>query len=142
MTRFLLDTNVVSEFRRTAPSPKVLAWLGSSDQEALYLSVVTLGEIRRGIERTGDSTKKRTLNAWLALTVRPQFGDRILPIDERVAGRWGSMLGTAARRGHPIPPIDAFLAATALEHDMTLVTRNARDFAGTGVTLLNPWEFE
>lgn len=134
---FIIDTNVISEVRKGVRcDANVAAWYGSIGDGDLYLSVVVLGEIRKGIELVmpRDPQKARALGLWLA-QVEAAFDSRILPIDRRVADEWGRM--GACR---PVPMIDGLLAATAKAHDMTLVTRNASDVAGLGAAVLNPFQ--
>ena len=134
---YLIDTNIISEIRKHDRCDlNVAAWYASLDDEALYLSVLVLGEIRRGVERVrpSDPVQARALEAWLTQVIK-LFGDRILPIDQAVADAWGRM--GAAR---PLSAIDALLAATAKVNGMTLVTRNAAHVAGLGVGVLNPFE--
>lgn len=133
---YLIDTNVISEIRkRERCDPLVAAWYASLDDESVFLSVLVLGEIRRGIERVRptDPAQARALEGWLT-QVTNSFGDRILPVDQAGADTWGRM--SAAR---PLPTIDALLAATAMANGMTLVTRNTPAVAGLGVRLLNPF---
>lgn len=135
--RFLIDTNVISEVRKQSRcDPNVAAWYASIDDGDLYLSVLVMGEIRRGIElaRRHDPAKAAALEAWLN-EVDAAFGERILPVDRAVTDEWGRM---SARR--PIPVIDGLLAATAKVHRMTLVTRNSGDVAGLGATVLDPFQ--
>jgi predicted nucleic acid-binding protein len=134
---YLIDTNIISEVRKgDRCNSNVAAWYASIDDADIYLSVLVLGEIRKGIERArpNDSARARTLEKWLS-TVRDSFGDRILPVDQLVADEWGRM---SARR--PVPSIDALLAATAKVHRMTLATRNLSDVADLGADVLNPFE--
>lgn len=133
---YLIDTNVLSELRRKQPHPGVVAWMQARPKQSLYLSVLTLGEIRKGIERIGDAQRKEALDDWLEVELPRYFLGRLLSVDERVTDRWGRLMASAAR---PLPAIDALLAATALQNDLTLVTRNTKDFVGLGVRLLNPW---
>lgn len=133
---YLIDTNVLSELRRKMPDSQVVAWMQARPRQSLFLSVLTLGEIRKGIERLDDAFKKQLLNDWLEVELPHYFVGRLLAIDVHVADRWGRLM-TAA--GRPIPAIDGLLAATALQSDLTLVTRNTKDFEGLGVRLLNPW---
>lgn len=138
MSGFLLDTNVISELARRKPEPKVKAWVAATDEALLYLSVLTFGEIRNGIELLKDASRRVTLEAWLDSDLALRFAGRILPIDHAVAHRWGHI--TAQSRSRlTLPVIDGLLAATALEHNLTLVTRNTDDVAATGVSLFNPW---
>ena len=134
---FLLDTNVVSELRRKRPEPRVLRWFEWLDNSQLYLSVLTIGEIRRGIERLTDPMQRSQLTVWLEGTLLPWLGSHLLPVNLAVAERWGHLCGTA---GRPLPAIDSLLAATAMEHGMTLVTRNLADFELPGLRVINPWQ--
>jgi predicted nucleic acid-binding protein len=134
---YLIDTNIISEVRKGERcNPHVAAWYASIEDEAVYLSVLVLGEIRRGIERVrpNDPAQARTLERWLA-EVNGSFADRILSIDQATADEWGRMTA-----GRPRSTINALLAATAKVHGMTLVTRNSSDVAGVGVDVLNPFE--
>ena len=134
---YLIDTNVLSELRKGARiDSNVLRWFESVDVHEIYLSVLVLGEIRRGIEllRRRDAVAAERLEAWLCV-VRDEAGDHILPITSEIADYWGR-LGIP----DPIPVVDGLLAATALHHNLTLVTRNVRDLARTGVTVINPFE--
>ncbi|NBT56272.1 MAG: type II toxin-antitoxin system VapC family toxin [Betaproteobacteria bacterium] len=132
---YLVDTNVLSELRRKQPQPKVVAWFTQRPRQTLYLSVLTLGEIRKGIERL-DAARQQPLLDWLEVELPNYFLGRLLAIDAHTADRWGRLLASA---GRPLPAVDSLLAATALQHDLTLVTRNTADFAGTEVRLINPW---
>jgi predicted nucleic acid-binding protein len=136
---FLLDTNVISELVRPRPDPRVAHWLDSADEELLFLSVLTLGEIRKGITTLTDPARKARLEVWLHGNLLPRFESRILPIDQAIAERWGQITGLLAAQGSPLPVIDGLLAATALDHNLTLVTRNTRDVALTGVGVFDPW---
>jgi len=134
---YLIDTNIISEVRKADRcDPKVSDWYASIGDDSLYLSVLVVGEIRKGIElaRTKDPAQARALEKWLAAVIAA-FGDRILPIDDAIAEEWGRM---SAKR--PVPTIDALLAATAAVHDMTLVTRNTSDVANLGARILDPFE--
>jgi toxin FitB len=136
---FLLDTNVISEILRPRPDPRVELWFESTEEELLVLSVLTIGEIRKGIAILGDAARKTTLETWLTGNLMVRFAGRILPIDETVAALWGQVIGSLAKQGFRVPVIDGLLASTALHHNLTLVTRNTRDVAPTGVALLDPW---
>jgi len=118
------------------PEPKVVQWIEDTDEELLYLSVLTMGEIRKGITSHPDAARRVKLEAWLSRELKHRFAGRILSLDENVADRWGVMIGLAAT---PIPVIDGLLAATAFEHNLTFVTRNTRDVSATGVPVFNPW---
>jgi len=133
---FLLDTHVVSELRRKQPEPRVLKWFEQVSDGKLYLSVLTIGEIRRGIARLTDPVQQDRLTDWLEATLFPWLGSRLLPVNLAVAEHWGRVCGAAAR---PLPAIDSLLAATALEHGLILVTRNLSDFELSGVSVINPW---
>ncbi len=139
MSAFLLDTNIISELLKPKPEPKVTTWVDTADEELLYLSVLTLGEIRRGVVLLPRSARRTSLEAWLGKDLPLRFSDRILNIDQEVAYRWGHISGVASAKGINVPVIDGLLAATAMQHNLTLVTRNTRDVAATGVTLFNPW---
>lgn len=132
----MIDTNVISELRRKSPDAGVVAWFTQRPPATLYLSVLTLGEIRKGIETVSDEARRQTLVDWLETDLPTFFTARVLPVDEAVADRWGRLVAAA---GRPLPAIDSLLAATALEHDLVLVTRNVKDFAGLPVQIFNPW---
>ena len=140
MTGFLLDTNCVSEVVRRQPEPRVTAWLGAVDETLLYLSVLTLGEIRKGVAALPQSKRRSRLEAWLQVELRARFSGRILPIDEAIADRWGLLSANAKRKGQPLTAIDGLLAATAIHHNLTIVSRNVTDFTQSQVPVLNPWE--
>ena len=139
MNGFLLDTNVISELIQPRPDANVVRWIEETDESILFLSVLTLGEVRNGIERLDPGRRRGKLESWLRVELRNRFQDRILPIDDRIAERWGALSAAASAKGKPVPVIDGLLAATALHHDFMLVTRNTTDVAGTGVAVLNPW---
>lgn len=138
---YLVDTNVLSELRRKQADARVLAWFAARSAQSLFLSVLTLGEIRKGIAALGsaqvDAARRQALSDWLEVDLPTFFLGRVLSVDAAVADRWGFL---QAQAGRPLPAIDSLLAATALQHSLTLVTRNVRDFAGQGVSLVNPWE--
>lgn len=133
---YLIDTNVLSELRRKSPDPGVVAWFSQRPPATLYLSVLTLGEIRKGIEGVDDEGRRQSLIDWLETDLPTFFTGRILGVDGAVADRWGRL---AAAAGRPLSAIDSLLAATALEHDLVLVTRNTKDFSGLPVQIFNPW---
>ncbi len=140
MNGYLLDTNVISELIRPRPEIRVTSWVDSVDEDLFFLSVLTLGEIRKGIAALGGSSRRARLELWLEGELRPRFAGRILSVDEPVADRWGSLAGQlAASSQPPIPVIDGLLAATALHHNLVLVTRNAKDVARTNAQVFNPW---
>ena len=136
---YLVDTNVLSELRRRLPDPQVVAWFSGRSAQSLFLSVLTLGEIRKGIAALGhvDGARRQALSDWLEVDLPTFFLGRVLGVDAAVADRWGRL---QAQAGRPLPAIDSLLAATALQHNLSLVTRNVRDFAGLGLSLVNPWE--
>ena len=136
---YLLDTCVLSEVIKPEPVPSVIEWLDSADESTLYLSVLTLGEIQKGISGLPDGRRKRQLQQWLDDDLSQRFSGRILPVCTRTAGDWGIIAGNAGRQGQAVPVIDGLLAATARQHDLTLVTRNTADFEMLGVNLMNPW---
>jgi predicted nucleic acid-binding protein len=133
---YLLDTNVLSEFRRKQSHPGVSAWFAQRPASSLYLSVLTLGELRKGIDGVQDEARKLALSDWLQNELSLFFLGRVLGIDEEVADRWGQLVAAA---GRPLPAIDSLLAATALVHGLHMVTRNAKDFEGLGLDVINPW---
>jgi predicted nucleic acid-binding protein len=137
---FLLDTNCISEFMSLRPERRVLDWLDGTDERLLFLSVLTLGEVRKGIEGAAPGKRRARLESWLEVELPARFAGRVLPIDHAVADRWGSLAAAGKRRGRPLATIDGLLAATALEHDLALVSRNVGDFAGIGLSVLNPWD--
>jgi predicted nucleic acid-binding protein len=136
---FLLDTNVISELVKPKPDGRVVGWIEATDESIVFLSVLTLGEIRHGVSRMRPGPRRGRLESWLQVDLPCRFQDRILPIDAAIADRWGGISAMAAGKGKPVPAIDGLLAATALDRNLTLVTRNAADVAGTGVPTLNPW---
>jgi predicted nucleic acid-binding protein len=140
MSGFLLDTNIPSEMTRPSPQTSVSAWLDDADDDQLYFSVVSLGEILKGVTLLSESGRRRQLQQWLDETLRPWFEGRILPVNQPIAERWGVLAGQCQLKGRPLTVIDGLIAATALEHRLTVVTRNVRDFTSLGVTVFNPWD--
>ncbi|WP_448034023.1 PIN domain-containing protein [Bradyrhizobium liaoningense] len=136
----LLDTNVLSEVQRPVPSPKVVAWLDAIDEDRAFISVASIAELRRGIALLEDGRRRTALAAWLAHDLPARFAERVLPIDQTVAERWGDLMAQSCRSGVALSVMDGFFAATALVNDLMLVTRNVKDFAAFGVALLNPWD--
>ena len=137
---FLIDTTVVSELVKKEPDERVLNWLGNQDEESLYLSVLTLGELEKGISKLRASARRDRLRIWLTRDLTARFADRLLPVDAQVAARWGTLTGDSEKRGEPLPVIDSLIAATALEHGFQVVTRNIADFVRCGVTCVDPWK--
>jgi len=133
---YLIDTNVLSELRRKAPNPGVVAWFEERPATTLYLSVLTLGEIRKGANALPKSKRKLKLLDWLETELPGFFAGRVLPVDLEVADRWGRLITNAQR---PLPAIDSLLAATALSHGLSLVTRNTQDFPYQDLDVINPW---
>jgi len=136
---FLLDTCTISEPKQKLPNEKVLEWLDAQDESKLFLSVLTVGEIKKGIARLESGRKKAELEKWLE-KLRMRFSRRILPLSEKTFLVWGKMYGEFERKGIMRPAWDSLLEATALEHDMIFVTRNVKNFQNSQITILNPWE--
>ena len=137
---YLLDTNVISELMKVRPARAVAAWIVATPEDLLHLSVITIGEIRKGIDLLDENEPKRgALQSWLDHDLRVRFAGRLLPFDEWVAERWGQIEAVAKRQRLTLPTIDAQLAATALHYGLTFVTRNTNDLRRTGVPLFNPW---
>jgi predicted nucleic acid-binding protein len=137
---FLLDTCVISELVAKQPNLRVVQWVDSIDEGKLFLSAITVGEIKRGIERLADSSRKSALAEWLEGDLLIRFTDRILPIDVQVMLVWGQLIADLEKQGRRMPAIDSLIAATCLQEKLDLVTRNDRDFANSGVTVVNPWD--
>lgn len=138
MKRYLLDTCVISD-ARTSANAGLLSWLKDADADALYLSAITVGEIAWGIERLPSGKKRTTLERWLRDDILKTFTGRVLPVDLDVVETWGRVRAKAERHGNNTDSLDTLVAAIAIHHDLIIVTRNEKDFAGTGVALLNPW---
>ena len=139
MTGWLLDTNILSELRRLKPEPKVAAFVASQPLHRLYVSSVTFAEIRFGIERVADSVRRAELDDWLALKVRPMFEQRVLPVSEDVMLKWRLLVEEGRKAGHTFSQPDLIIAATALHHGLTVVTRDTSDYEKARVPVLNPW---
>lgn len=136
---YLLDTCVLSEYKKPEPAAEVIAWLDGQFDDSLYMSVLTIGELDKGIFRMPPSKRKTNLAAFVE-TLLVRFDRRILDLDTAILRRWGIMMGSLESKGRPMPVIDSLIAATALERDLTIVTRNEEDFTPTGVKLLNLWQ--
>jgi predicted nucleic acid-binding protein len=136
---FLLDTNIPSEFSRDRPEPRVVQWLKAQPVTMLFLSAVTIGEIRKGLVILPEGRRRAELEAWFHNDLPSWFRDRVLPVTHAIADRWGVLEGQCQLNGTPLNTADGMIAATALEHEPTVVTRNVKDFAGLGVDVLNPW---
>jgi toxin FitB len=137
---FLLDTNVPSELTKPMPDVRVSGWVAAQDNTSLYLSVVSVGELRRGFTILPLGKRRAQLEQWFEQYLLPLFANRILPVTHSVSNRWGILDGECQLRGTPRNTADGMIAATALEHDLTVVTRNVKDFAGLGVTVFSPWD--
>lgn len=138
--RFLLDTNYISELVRVKPDGKAVAWIGRAEENSLFLSAITLAEIRKGVDALDLGARRTGLNAWLTTELPRRFKGRILPVDAEIADHWGVLAALGKRQGIPLPWADGSLAATALHHRLILVTRNGKDFVPFGVPVVNPWE--
>ncbi len=137
--KYLLDTCVISELVKPAPNRKVVDWLNEVPSKALFLSVMTIGEIEKGLTKLPDSKKKERLTLWLN-TLLNEYQERILPVDLMVAENWGILQGNAEMAGIPMSSIDSLFAATTYTHNLTLVTRNESDFVPGITPIINPWK--
>jgi predicted nucleic acid-binding protein len=137
--RYVLDTCVISEFQKPRPAAAVREWLAKQHEGDLYLSVLTLGEIQKGVSQLSDGRQKTILQSWLDRDLRERFEERIVEVSETVALTWGRVTGELQRRGTPIPVVDALIAATALSIDATVVTRDDTNISRAGARTLNPW---
>jgi toxin FitB len=135
----LLDTCVLSEFKKKQPEQKVIDWLDTQIEESLFLSVVTIGEIQKGIALLPASKRQAELAIWLEDLIY-RYGQRVLPLDTEVMRQWGQLTGALEKQGRILPLLDSLIAATSLAHQLVLVTRNESDFAGTNVGIFNPWK--
>lgn len=140
MNGYLLDTNIPSEFSRDRPEPRVVRWLKAQPVATLFLSAVTIGEIRKGLIVLPSSRRRTELEMWFHTDLLIWFRNRILPVTHAIADRWGTLDGQCQLKGMPLNTADGMIAATAIEHDLTVVTRNIKDFADLGVEVFNPWE--
>ena len=138
--KYLLDTNVISELVAKRPNQRVVQWVDDLDPNSIYLSVITIGELQRGIEKLLNSKRKETLRDWLNDDLLIRFAGRILVLDIAVMLTWGELMGRLERTGKLLSAIDSLIAALALHHNCTLITRNEDDFKETGITIVNPWE--
>ena len=136
---FLLDTNLISEWIKPRPNPGVVSWLATADEDRIYISVVTLAELRYGVERLAAGQRRKRLNEWLEDELPQRFGDRVLPIDAVIANTWGQIVARREALGRPIGAMDALIAATAQAHGLTLATRNEADFDSAVSAIINPW---
>ena len=137
--RYLLDTCVLSEPLKRHPSKRVIEWLKGQDEAQLFLSVITLGELRKGICKLDPGDRRNELDRWIDQDLMDRFAGRVLPVDQEVAGQWGEMSAQAEALGKTLSVLDALIAATSIVFSMTLVTRNTHDMNATGARLLDPW---
>lgn len=135
---YLLDTNIISEYTKPKPYQKLIEWMSNIPNEDLYISVLTMGEIRKGIQKISSSLLQEKLRKWLEHEIPNWFEDRVLVIDQPICDKWGRI---SIEMGKSLPVIDSLLAATALHHDLALVTRNSKDFCFPSLEVINPWEF-
>ena len=141
MSGFLIDTNVLSEYNRPGgPASGVKRWLETTERQSQFVSVITLAEIQKGIELLAEGKRRAQLEQWLAQDLEAWFKGRVLSVDRRVAMRWASLVAQGLRTGRPLPTVDSLIAATTLVHDLTIVTRNTKDFEGIGGVTINPWD--
>lgn len=138
---YLIDTCCISELVKKKPNANVVKWFADKDELSMYLSVITFGELRKGIERLPDSKKKKELNRWVKEDLKHRFKNRIFNLNMEEVNNWGEILATAENNGKPLPAIDSLIAATAQVHDLSVVTRNTRDMEGSGVEVINPWTY-
>ncbi len=136
---FLLDTNVVSEWVKPRPDPGVIEWLAEVDEDRVFISVITLAELRYGVDRLKDAVRRKRLDTWLSDELMQRFSGRILPIDVAIAEAWGRLVARRSGLGRPLHPMDGFIAAIAHVHGLSLVTRNEADFRQSVKTIINPW---
>lgn len=134
---YLLDTNVISELVKHTPNESVLKWIDDINSEKLYLSVISIGEIRKGVAGIQDPRRQEKISQWLEIDLPDYFEERILNIDLKIADMWGQL--QSKNKGHTLPAIDGLIAATAQVHNLTLVTRNTKDFNNVSISILNPW---
>lgn len=137
---YLLDTSVVSEWVKPRPEPGVVAWLAAVDEDDVFMSVVSFAELSRGVELLPPGQRRQELASWIAEDLTERFHGRVLDVDRRIADAWGHLMARCQRSGRTPTAMDAFFAATAESHGLTLVTRNVRDFEALDLPLLNPWE--
>ena len=139
---YLIDTCCISELVKKKPNPNVVKWFSDHDELSMFLSVITFGELRKGIEKLPDSSKKKELNRWVKEDLKHRFKNRILSINLEEVNKWGEILAIAEKSGNPLPAIDSLIAATAQVHDLSVVTWNTQDMEGSGVEVINPWNYE
>ncbi len=140
MSGFLIDTNVISEFVKPDPNPLVKFWFETVDVDSLFVSVITFGEIRLGIENLPPGKRRKDLEDWFEEGLPEWFAPNLLPVTKGIADRWGRVAIQAKEKGIGLATTDGLIAATALEYNLAIVTRNVKDFAGLGILIVNPWE--
>ncbi len=138
--RYLLDTCVISELIKKNPNKKVIKWCETNHDENFFISVLTFGEIHKGIEKLSETKRKNALHHWVEKDLKERFENRILSVDLEVAEAWGKIQGKAELAGKPMPTIDGLIAATGQANDLVVVTRNTIDMEQSGVSLINPWK--
>jgi predicted nucleic acid-binding protein len=139
---YLIDTCCISELVKKKPNSNVVKWFSDHNELTMFLSVITFGELRKGIEKLPDSSKKKELNRWVKEDLKHRFKNRILSINLEEVNKWGEILAIAEKSGNSLPAIDSLIAATAQVHDLSVVTRNTQDMEGSGVEVINPWMYE
>ena len=137
--KYLIDTCVFSEFTRKIKNERVIGWLKSIQDQDLFISVITVGEIQHGIELLPDSHRKTELQGWMNNDLLEKYGDRILTLDTQTMFVWGGLVARLEKTGHPTGLMDSLIASVALSHNLIVATRNIDDFSNTGVQLINPW---
>ena len=138
--KYLLDTCVISELVKKEPHPSVIRWMDTGDESKMYLSVLTLGEIIKGINKLPNGDRREKLQSWITNDLVQRFGSRLLEIDAEISMAWGTMLGEAERLGEKLPVVDSLIAASANVHDLIVVTRNVKDMERCRTKVFNPWE--
>ncbi len=139
---YLIDTCCISELVKKKPNQNVVKWFTDQDELSMYLSIITFGELRKGIEKLPNSKKKKELKLWVKEDLNQRFKNRVLSINMEEVNKWGEILATAEKNGKLLPAIDSLIAATAQVHDLSVVTRNTKDMEGSGVEVINPWTYE
>ena len=138
--RYLLDTCVISELIKPGENNKIVEWIQSKDEDSLFISVLTIGEIQKGISKLPDSRRKESLRTWVDNDLKKRFSGRILEISEKIATTWGEIQANSEKDGKKMPVIDSLIAATAIKNNLTVVTRNVKDIENSGCRSINPWE--
>lgn len=140
--KYLLDTCVISELVKKEPHPAVLSWMDATDESRMYLSVLTLGELIKGITKLPDGEKRERFQYWVSNDLALRFGHRLVEIDTEIARAWGTLLGEAERRGEKLPVVDSLIAVSASVHDLIVVTRNVQDMERCRAKVFDPWKSE